>query len=149
MAQLQITKTYERGCTPWPLPEICTKTICLLAGREASAALCVALGKHPAANIALEVFHYEPFTYWDWHGIDPDDTYPRDWKGQRMWEHQRGFLGPGTQTVGYLTPMERWQMFKEFGKRCGCKYWWVKKIAVAHWMNMKDLEWYVCGHRRW
>jgi hypothetical protein len=148
MAQRQITKTYERGGAPWPLPNKCTKTICLLAGREASAALCIALGKHPAATIALEAFHYEPFTYWDWHGVSPDDTYARDWKGQRMWEYQRGFVVSGTQAFGYPTPRKRWETFKECVLKIDFECWWVKKIAVAHWMRMKDIEWYVCCHCR-
>ncbi|KAH5407362.1 hypothetical protein HBI46_188360 [Parastagonospora nodorum] len=129
---------YEaRNPERWRLPNTITKSICLLAGREASTALRIALGGHVAANAAHEATYYEPFTYWDWHGVAPDDTYAREYKRQRMWEHHGGFEVNGL-AHGYPTPRERWEAFKknvEMDRR------WVKKIAVAHWMDIHDLDW--------
>jgi hypothetical protein len=149
MERLEITKTYEREVGSWPLPEKITKTICLLAEREASAALCVALGKHNGASAAHQATYHESFTFWDWHGVGPDDTHARNWKRQRIWEYRRGFVVSGTQASGYRTSRERWQTFKRDVRENGAKQRWVKKIAVAHWMDFEDLMWYVCCHFYW
>ncbi|KAF1917465.1 hypothetical protein BDU57DRAFT_528088 [Ampelomyces quisqualis] len=141
MATPRITKPHERETGSWPLPNWITKSICLRAGREASAALCIALGKHTGASAAHEATYHEPFTYWDWHGLGPDDTYAREWKRQRMWEHQRGFVVDGTKIYGYPTSRERWRKFKEDLDAHPWKKQWVKMIAVAHWMEMEDLYW--------
>lgn len=143
MSPPRITKPYERDSGPWPLPNWITKSICLRAGREASAALCVALGKHTGATAAHEATYYEPFTYWDWHGLGPDDTYAREWKSQRMWEHQRGFVVDETKAYGYPTSRERWMKFRGDMEAHPWKRDWVTRIAVAHWMEMEDLYWYV------
>lgn len=91
---------FERGAEPWPLPNTTTESICILAGREASAALCIALGKHSATSAAHQATYHEPFTFWDWHGVHPDDTYARQWKRQRLWEHHRGFTVDGLHVCG-------------------------------------------------
>jgi hypothetical protein len=140
MARLQLPP-FEREDGPWPFPEKLTKTICLVAGREASAALHIALGKYNGASAAHQAIYYEPFTYWDWHGVHPDDIYARDWKRQRFWEHARGFVGPEKQAWGYPTSRERWARFKGDVEKNGAKKWWVKRIAVAHWMDEEDLVW--------
>jgi hypothetical protein len=137
---------FERGGAPWPLPERVTKTICLLAGREASAALHIALARRSGASVAHQATYHEPFTYWDWHGIHPDDTYARDWKRQSFWEHQRGFVGPETQVRGYTTSRERWEACKNELEKNSVKKSWVKKIALAHWMVLEDFIWYVYCH---
>jgi hypothetical protein len=138
--------TFKREDWPWPLSEEITRTICLLAGREASAALHIALGKHSGASAAQQATYLEPFTYWDWHDIHPDDTYARDWKRQRVWEHQSGFMGPGPQASGYPTSKDRWEAFKNDVQNNAAKRDWVKRIAVAHWMVLDDFIWYVYCH---
>jgi hypothetical protein len=50
---------------PWPFPDRCITIICGYAGREASAALCIALGKKTGALAAHQATNYEPSTYWD------------------------------------------------------------------------------------
>jgi hypothetical protein len=132
---------YERGAKPWPLPNTATKSICILAGREASAVLCIALGKHSGASVAHHATHYEPFAFWDWHGVHPDDTYAREWKRQRMWEHHRGFTVDGLHVCGYPTPRERWARFKEGIESHTAREKWVERIAVAHWMGAEDVLW--------
>ena len=94
------------------MPKSITKSICLRAGREASAALCVTLGKHPVTSAAHEATYYELFIYWDWHDLGPDDTYAKEWKSQRMWEHQHGFVVDGKKTYGYPTSRETWKNFR-------------------------------------
>ncbi|KAH7408751.1 hypothetical protein DE146DRAFT_675740 [Phaeosphaeria sp. MPI-PUGE-AT-0046c] len=126
---------------PWPLPNRVTKTICIVAGRDASSALCIALGKHTAASVAHETTYHEPFTYWDWHGVHPDDTYAREWKRQRIWEHQRSFTVDGLHVLGYPTSRERWIRFQESMESHPTRRKWVKRIAVAHWMGSEDLLW--------
>jgi hypothetical protein len=134
---------YEsRNPERWRLPNTITKSICLLAGRESSASLCIALGWHVAANAAHEATYYEPFTYWDWHGVAPDDTYVRESKRQRMWEHHGGFEVNGL-AHGYPTPRERWRAFMEKVENGVIDPRWVKRIAVAHWMSIHDLDWYI------
>jgi hypothetical protein len=141
MARPQIAKVYECGAEPWALPNDATEVICLLAGREASAALCIALGKHRGASAAQKASFNEPFTYWDWHGVSPDDTYAQEEKRQRFWEHQRGFIVNGTESYGYPTSRERWQRFVKNIEDDPKKGQWVKRIAVAHWMLPEDLNW--------
>lgn len=133
---------YECEAKPWPLPNHITKSICLLAGREASAILRTALGRHTGATAAHEATYYEPFTYWDWHGVLLDDTYAREWKRQRIWEYSAGFT-VGEQVLGYPTPKERWQAFKINVETHRMRCCWVKRIAVARWMDLNDLYWCV------
>lgn len=145
MAPLKTIKVFEREAAPWSLTKAITTTVCLLAGREASAALhiALALGKHTVAPAALEPVFHVPFTYWDWHGVGPDDTKARDRKRQRFWEHQRGFVVNGTTSYGYPTSRERWESFKQQIGKDKRRKKWVKKIAVASWMEAKDLTWHV------
>ncbi|KAL5115353.1 hypothetical protein ACEQ8H_006729 [Pleosporales sp. CAS-2024a] len=135
-------RKFEREDGPWPLKETITKSICLMAGREASAALRIALGKHKMKDIAHEATYYEPFTFWDWHGVGPTDTYARQWKCQRLWEHHRGFEVNGTP-FGYPTSKERWEAFKKnvLNVQESQRKAWVKRVAVAHWMTAEDLQW--------
>jgi hypothetical protein len=144
MSPTLTTKLFEREARPWSLANHITKSICLLAGREASAALCIALGRHTGASVAHETTYDEPFTYWDWYGVEPDDTYAREWKKQRIWEHQRGFVVDGAPPYGYPTSRERWWRFKEDVEVHQEKRLWVKSIAVAHWMDIDELYW--CVH---
>lgn len=139
-ANLRFAKC-EREAKPWPLPNTITESICILAEREASAALCIALGKHSGATATHQATYHEPFTFWGWHGVHPDDTYAREWKSQRMWEHQRGFTIDGLHVYGYPTSRERWARFKKDMTHNAAKREWVKKLAVAHWMGSEDLLW--------
>ena len=150
MTSPKTTKVFEREATPWPLPNTVTAGVCLLAGREASAALRIALaqGKHAGATAAHEPIFYEPFTYWDWHAVGPDDTYARDHKRQRVWEHQRGFVVNDATPYGYPTSRERWAAFKREIEKEERRKTWVKRIAVANWMDAKDLVWYVSHYER-
>jgi hypothetical protein len=147
MSPALITKLFEREARPWPLPNHVTESICLLAGREASVALYISLGRHTGASVAHKAAYHEPFTYWDWHGVEPDDTYAREWKKQRIWEHQRGFVVNGTRGTwpyGYPSPRKRWQAFKrEVEDHLLERRYWVKSIAVAHWMDSDELNWCV------
>jgi hypothetical protein len=133
---------YNREAYPWPLPNHITKQICLLAGREASAMLRIALRKQTAAAAAQEATYHEPFTYWDWHGVPPDDTYAREWKRQRVWEYNTSFTVEQS-VLGYPTPRERWEAFKSCVGMDLRRVQWVKRIAVANWMGIEDLYWYV------
>jgi hypothetical protein len=133
---------YECKAKPWPLPNHITKSICLLAGREASAILRIALGKHTGAIAAHEATYYEPFTYWDWHGVPPNDTYARKWKRQRIWEYNTSFT-VNDRAFGYPTPRERWEAFKSNVGADLRRTQWVKRIAVANWMDLDDMRWYV------
>jgi hypothetical protein len=140
--QTKINKYLQSEAKLWSLPNHVTKQICLLAGREASAALRIALGRHPGATAAIEATFHEPFTYWDWHGVSADDSYAKKWKRQRIWEHDRGPQVNGT-VYGYPTPRERWQAFKSNVETDRKRVRWVKRIAVAHWMIMENLNWCV------
>jgi hypothetical protein len=146
MANLTSIKPYERESQPWSLPKDVTKTVCLLAGREASAALCIALamGRHTGSTAAHEATFYEPFNYWDWHGVAPDDDFAREVKRQRFWEHERGFIVNDTKAFGYPTSRARWQAFKSELEKSPESSQWVKRIAIAHWMSTQDLTWCVC-----
>jgi hypothetical protein len=149
---------------PWPLPAEVTKYVCNFAGRDASAALCTALGRSANAGGAREGMFCEPFTYWDWRGLPKDNTVAKRQKRQRTWEHQKGFKAGVSAWKGYPTSRERWEMFKrqiedqetknriqiEKDKKLGLiaegmevseKDKWVKTIAVAHWMEIEDLRW--------
>ncbi|KAF2821393.1 hypothetical protein CC86DRAFT_359188, partial [Ophiobolus disseminans] len=143
MAPPKTPRVFEREAAPWSLTQSITKKICRLAGREASAALhiALALGKHSLAPVALESVFHEPFAYGDWHGVGPDDTDARDRKRQRVWEHQRGFIVNGTISCGYPTSRERWESFKQEIGKDGRRKRWVKRIAVANWMEAMDLTW--------
>ncbi|KAH7063776.1 hypothetical protein BKA63DRAFT_428863, partial [Paraphoma chrysanthemicola] len=138
-----ILKAYECESQPWVLPNKLTKSICLYAGREASAALCIALSmnNHTGASAAHQATYFEPFNYWDWHGIAPDDDCAREVKRQRFWEHERGFIVNGTIPYGYPTSRARWQAFTSILKKHPERKRWVKRIAIAHWMTAKHLAW--------
>ncbi|KAH7076152.1 hypothetical protein FB567DRAFT_596772 [Paraphoma chrysanthemicola] len=138
-----IPRAYERESQPWVLPNKLTKLICLCAGREASAALCIALsiGKHNGASAARQATFFEPFNYWDWHGIAPDDDCAREVKKQRFWEYERGFMVNGTIPYGYPTSEERWKAFTSILEKHPERRHWVKRIAIAHWMTTKHLTW--------
>ena len=126
---------------PWPLPDEITRTIGHLAGREASAALCIALGHREGALAAHEALFREPFTYWDWCELPENDSSAKDWKRQRLWENQRGFKANGTNIQGYPTARERWRMFKARVEGNAKSAAWVTRIAVAHWMGEEDVRW--------
>ncbi|KAI2488148.1 hypothetical protein Ptr902_02281 [Pyrenophora tritici-repentis] len=135
---------------PWPFIDEITSRICRHAGREASAALCVALYKNKAddknssdghgASDALQAVYYEPSTYWDWHTIHPDDDSAFNEKRQLLWERQRGFRHHGIKE-GYPSPRQAWIRFRSLILAFPEKIPWVEKIAVAHWMTVEDVEW--------
>lgn len=134
---------------PWPFNVEQTTTICRFAGREASAALLIALsGNKSSADVApaaREAAYYEPSTYWDWHGVHPDTTRDsaHELKRQRMWEYQRGFVQDtsASASFGYPTPRQRWRSFKNLIEGDRTRGAWVKRIALAHWMTARDLIW--------
>lgn len=124
---------------PWPLPTNITTKICFLAGREASASLCVALGDSESAAAARVGIYHEPFTYWDWHGVHPDETFS-DLKTQLMWERRHHASSTGT-IRGYPSSAERWRIFKRTVEAYPERKEWIKHIAMAHWMDDDDLRW--------
>ncbi|KAH9867990.1 hypothetical protein IAQ61_007297 [Plenodomus lingam] len=142
---IHIDKPFARESGPWPFPNAITKVICQHAGREASAALFAALG--PWANggpAARKATYREPFTYWDWHGVRPDERFSRTrgLKGQLLWERQRGYPQKGRAgEFGYPSPRARWQAFSALIATHPERRFWVKHLAVAHWMHQEDLEW--------
>ena len=129
----------------WPLSEDVTTRICRYAGRQASAVLYIALYKNRVggkdANAALRAVYYEPFTYWDWHGVDAEDESASKHKKQLVWERQRGFTAAKGEKGGYPYPQEAWQRFRHLIDNHAERRHWVAKIAVAHWMNIEDLTW--------
>lgn len=130
----------------WPVPDEVTSTICRHAGREASAALYIALYKNRAngqgASSTLEAIYYEPFTYWDWHSVHPDDDSASKQKRQLLWERQRGFQkSVHDKKEGYPSPREAWKQFQARIHLNPKRIPWVKRIAVAHWMNVQDVKW--------
>ena len=130
-----------RGAWPWPIPDEITTPICQLAGREASAALCIALGRRAGASAAHQAMYFEPFSHWDWHGAGLAEEH-FDTKRHRMWEHQRGFKHNG-QPVPHEYPgsEEVWRRFKEKVEEGSVKGKWVKYIAMADWMETSDKHW--------
>lgn len=152
---MQPLPTNASAVWPWPLPNKLTTKICLFAGREASAALCIALGHATdgesfKADAAREALFSEPFTYWDWRGLPAHDSAAKEQKRQRLWEYRKGFKIEHHAWQGYPTARERWLMFRsrieekeEMGRVDGKleKDLWVKRIAMAHWMGEEDLKW--------
>jgi hypothetical protein len=92
------------------------------------------------ADAALQAVYYEPFAYWDWHGLDIDDESASKHKKQLLWERQRGFTANGEE-YGYPTPRDAWVRFRRLIGNNKKRSHWVKKIAVAHWMNVEDITW--------
>lgn len=123
---------YERAVDPWPFPNKVTNSICILAGRDANAALYIALGKHKQASAAHEATFHQPFTYWDWQAVSPDDTCARENMRHRFLEHHRRSITNRIQSPGYLASKERWQSFVGDIENNPQKGRWVKKIAIAH-----------------
>lgn len=124
------------------LPNKNITSIGLFAGREASASLCIALGKDTAkVEAAREALFAEPFTYWDWHEVLEHDATAKKNKRQRMREHRKGFRTETRGWQGYPTPRERWEMFKLSIEQKEARSSWVTRIAVAHWMYEEDLRW--------
>jgi len=123
----------------WPIPDEITFTICHYAGREASAALRIALGNTNGASAALEALFWEPLTYWDWHALPRHHDTAKKLKRQRMWEHRKGFKPVSGPWVGNPTSAERWEMFKqrveEKEEWSGTVDVWVKRIAIGYFMN--------------
>lgn len=77
-------------------------------------------------------------------------------KKQLLWERERGFI-IRDRREGYPTPKEAWQQFQSLVNDHTERRGWVKRIAVAHWMTVGDIKWYVrpeifhrskvrCGH---
>ncbi|KAG9189311.1 hypothetical protein G6011_06179 [Alternaria panax] len=129
----------------WPFSDAVTTRVCRHAGREASAMLYVALHKNRAdgkdINAALRAVYYEPFVYWDWHGIDAEDKGASKHKKQLVWERQRGFTAAESEEYGYKYPQAAWYQFRDLINKNAERRRWVKRIAVAHWMNVEDLTW--------
>lgn len=128
--------------------------ILIFAGREASAAFQIACPKNSVERgIAEEALLYEPFTYWDWQegdanirtlhndgGYGQADLEVDDGKRKRrlLWERERGFAANG-EWIEYPGPKRRWLLFQKRIKNGNRGF--VKRIAVAWWMTVKDLEW--------
>lgn len=132
-----------RGKTGHPGNYDIKEIIFRYAGREGCFAYQIATGSKDIDNAYIEKGAlYEPFTCWDW----------RDWlmyegderKRRLLWERQKGFKINGGEIKGgksarYPSPTERWNQFR---KRVNNEnQWYVKRIAVAHWMEMKDIKW--------
>lgn len=133
--------TSKRLDPQWRFSNKITLRICRFAGREASAALRIALGKRPVARAAKHGTFYEPFTYWDWHGVAPDETYTSENKRQRIWERERGFKIGSDRIYGYPSSRQRWHQFRASIEADPGSRRSVKRIAVAHWMTMDDITW--------
>lgn len=127
--------------SPWRFSDEITLTICRFAGREASAALRIALGTRPIALAAKDGTLYEPFTYWDWHGVAPDEEYTSEKKSQRIWERERGFKIGSDRSYGYPSSRQRWHQFQASIEADPGSRRRVKRIAVAHWMAVEDMNW--------
>ncbi|KAH9866601.1 hypothetical protein J1614_008293 [Plenodomus biglobosus] len=142
---VQIDKPFVRESGSWPFPNTITENICRYAGREGSAALFSAIGPwNNGGPVARKAIYYEPFTYWDWHGVPLDErfTNSRGFKRQLMWERQRGYRREDCDgDFGYPSPRARWQAFRTSIAIDPERRFWVKRIAVAHWMDEDDLNW--------
>jgi hypothetical protein len=124
---------------PWPFPNQVTTNICRHAGRQASAVLNIALSNTPnkdAASAALQAIYYEPFSYWDWHGVHPDDESAFEQQKQLIWERERGFTVGMYGKGGYPTPKAAWGQFRALVDTHKEREDWVKRIAVARWMTV-------------
>jgi hypothetical protein len=131
---------------PWPLADELTTPICEFAGREASAALCIALGKRTGASAAHQAMYFEPFSYWDWHGAEDTAERHFETKRHRIWEHQRGFDVNGEwEPHEYPGSEEVWRRFKEEveegSEEGSIKGKWAQYIAIADWMDLSDIYW--------
>jgi hypothetical protein len=82
---------------------------------------------------------YEPFTYWDWHETDPTFQEYDKRKRRLFWERERGFRANGGPWSSYPSPKRRWEDFK--GSLHDETRRYVKRIAVARWMQEEDLKW--------
>jgi hypothetical protein len=103
--------------------------------------LSLALFSTDAASAALQATYYEPFTYWDWHGVHSNDESAFEQKRQLVWERERGFTASGGEKRGYPSPREEWQQFRGLVEMYKARRNWVKRIAVARWMTVADMNW--------
>jgi hypothetical protein len=94
--------------------------------------LRIALHKNSTGeSAALKAIYYEPFTYWNWHGVDPDDESAFEQKKQLVWERERGFTTGEGEKRGYPTPRDAWRAFRALVDGDVERRRWVKRIAVA------------------
>jgi hypothetical protein len=101
--------------------------------------------KYPeSVRVTQECIFYEPFSYWDWHGVLPDDVSAFEERKQLLCERRgRGFTTGDGRRFGSKTPREAWRDFQGRVDSDPAKSQWVKKIAVASWMTVDDMDWYV------
>jgi hypothetical protein len=119
------------------------------AGREATFAYQIATGGRESKKpYVLANAFYEPFTYWDWHEKDSANQWvtvnpEEDNKTKRrlFWERERGFRVNGGEWESYPSPKKRWEEFKKRVDDDNRKF--VKRIAVAEWMEEGDFTWIV------
>ncbi|KAF2107166.1 hypothetical protein BDV96DRAFT_606747 [Lophiotrema nucula] len=83
--------------------------------------------------------YYEPFTYWDWHGLTKDEWENEGGRSKRrlIWEHRKG------SKLAYPSGRWRWQAFKTALGEDSRRKKSVKRIAVSRWMTEEDLTWIV------
>jgi hypothetical protein len=91
----------------------------------------------------LQAIYYKPFSYWDWHGVHPDDESAFEQKKQLIWERERGFTVGKYGKGGYPSPREAWLQFRALVDTHRERGDWVKRIAVASWMTVADMDWLV------
>ena len=126
------------------IPDPIKDRIFMLAGREACFAYMIATGgrvKNEAWILGGAL--YEPFTYWDWqgtvdHGQNMEDKNDKR-KRRLLWDRQRGFRANGGVWSAYPSPKRRWQKFQKMIN--DDNRWFVKRIALAHWMASEDFTW--------
>ncbi|ORY11890.1 hypothetical protein BCR34DRAFT_651868 [Clohesyomyces aquaticus] len=88
---------------------------------------------------------YEPFTYWDWHGLTEDEWEHRvdERKRQSYRDRKKPHYAPHEDDEPepcYPLGKERWESFKRKVQKSKDR-WYVRRIAVSRWMTLGDLDW--------
>ena len=93
------------------------------------------LNNHIGEAAASVATYFEPFTYWDWHGVSPDDGSQGT---QLVWRDCKAATGAPR---GCPSPREAWRRFRAEVDRDPQRKGWVERIAVASWITVEDLQW--------
>ncbi|KAH7125494.1 hypothetical protein B0J11DRAFT_461844, partial [Dendryphion nanum] len=124
-----------------PLPTNILSKIFGYIGREGTFAFQIACGDQCIGSkpYIQENALVEPFTYWDWAGITQQDKEDSRRKRRVLWERQRGFRLDSGPWLNASSGRERWIGFQSIIHDANRYY--VKKIAISHWMTLDDLRW--------
>lgn len=110
------------------------------AGREANFAYQIATGgKESQEPYIEENALYEPFAYMDWQTYSEDELEDDKRKRRLFWEREKGFRAYDAPWSSYPSPRRRWEDFKKKINDRNRRY--IKRIAVAKWMNRADYAW--------